>query len=124
MDRGLPARSQGWNQGVGLPRRVSNCHNWQLVMSEKSTKTLGYNSLFMTPKSSFSNRAALDLALAVGGWVPGLEAQDAPAAAPAAEAAAPAVAPSTESDANYVIGPGDSLNVQVWGHEDLTTTVA
>ena len=85
----------------------------------------------MNPKSSLPGRVALVIAFAVGGWVPGLEAQNAPAPAaeapipvPVTQAPAPAAPPSTESDANYVIGPGDSLNVFVWGHEDLTTTVS
>jgi polysaccharide export outer membrane protein len=33
------------------------------------------------------------------------------------------VANSTESDDDYIIGPGDSLQVFVWGHDDLSTTV-
>ena len=32
-------------------------------------------------------------------------------------------ASETASDADYIIGPGDGLQVFVWGHDDLTTAV-
>lgn len=41
--------------------------------------------------------------------------------------AAPGIAPdgegSQQPESNYVIGPGDGLQVFVWGHDDLSTTV-
>ncbi len=33
------------------------------------------------------------------------------------------VAPQTETDANYSIGAGDSLDIYVWRHDDLSRTV-
>jgi len=38
--------------------------------------------------------------------------------------AAAGLAEDTETSADYVIGAGDSLQVFVWGHDDLSTTVS
>jgi polysaccharide export outer membrane protein len=98
-------------------------------MDEKSTKNSGKKSPRMLAKTAPRRPGILTfgLALAVvamGAFSP-VRAQ--PAAAGGGQAAAPAApAPAvpTESDDNYLIGPGDTLNIFVWRNEDLTTTVA
>jgi polysaccharide export outer membrane protein len=47
----------------------------------------------------------------------------APAAAPRAAAAPPADTPPADSDNQYVIGPGDALQVFVWRNPELTANV-
>ncbi len=47
----------------------------------------------------------------------------APKAAPPAATAAPAAPPSVESDNQYIIGPGDALQVFVWRNPELTANV-
>src|SRR5262245_25642152 len=47
----------------------------------------------------------------------------APAAAPATPATMPAVPPAQTVDANYLVGPGDSLQIFVWRNPELSTTV-
>jgi polysaccharide biosynthesis/export protein len=42
---------------------------------------------------------------------------------PAAPAAAPAPVPSSESNSQYIIGPGDSIQVFVWRNPELSVTV-
>ncbi len=41
----------------------------------------------------------------------------------AATLAAISAAPQQRDNADYIIGPGDGLQVFVWGHDDLSTTV-
>jgi polysaccharide export outer membrane protein len=65
-------------------------------------------------------KVALLLALFFGAGV-GL-AQEAPNPSTAKSAAAPTLAPQTVGP-NYIVGPGDSLQVFVWRNPELTTTV-
>lgn len=68
---------------------------------------------------------ALVLASLIGALSVGLTAQGAPAAGTPAPAPAPAaeVAPEPVIPADYIIGPGDTLQIFVWRNPELATTV-
>jgi polysaccharide biosynthesis/export protein len=83
----------------------------------------------MTIKRQFSRwaRLAAMVCMALAVFAPHVFAQTStqtmPAAQPAAAPAVPPGAPSSESGSQYIIGPGDTIQVFVWRNPELTVSV-